>query len=164
VLAGFPTPAQWLTAWFKEWAVGVKRCVFFFVGAALRRRVEDLLVSFVEHGGVYGMLRHSAELRRIDNDGLGGEDAGADGGGDGPAWALPVDKRTLADRGSPTRTVVVQWYSHETSSKSGAAAPRGSEAAGAAASSKAHCLVDLDSGTVTALRPAPGGRRSAAAN
>ena len=136
-----------------------------FVGAALRRRVEDLLVSFVEHGGVYGMLRHSAELRHIDNDGLGGdEDAGADGGGDGPAWALPVDKRTLADRGSPTRTVVVQWYSHETSSKSGAAAPRGSEAAGAAASSKAHCLVDLDSGTVTALRPAPGGRRSAAAN
>ena len=94
-----------------------------------RLRVEDLLVRFVEHGGVHGMLRHSAELQHIDPHQRDADMSRRDG----PAWA---HKCTKAGHGSRTRTVLVH-----------------TKGSGGSVASKAHVLLNLSSGTLTTLRP-----------
>ena len=102
-----------------------------------RLRVQDLLVRFVEHGGVHGMLRHSAELQHINPYQRDANTSRRDG----PApWAY---KRTKAGHGSRTRTVLVH-------TKNSDMVPRADDAD---TSSKAHVLLNLSSGTLTTLRP-----------
>ena len=102
-----------------------------------RLRVQDLLVRFVEHGGVHGMLRHSAELQHIDPHQRDANTSRRDGPA---AWA---HKRTKAGHGSRTRTVLVH-------TKNSDMVPRADDAD---TSSKAHVLLNLSSGTLTTLRP-----------